>query len=417
MTAFQIIAIVLTFAALAGYINHRYVKLPDAVGMMALALSMSLVAFTLGKTGLINTDWITDMLRQIDFTELLLNGLLSFLLFAGALHINITALREVRWAVALLATGGVVVSVFITGSLIWLVTDWLGLGLPYIYALLFGALISPTDAIAVLGILKSAKVSRRLYYKIGGESLFNDGTGIVVFMVLLGIAQSETEVTASSVTLLFLREVFGGILLGFAAGWGTYALIRRIDEYRVEVMLTLALVAGGYALAQAIHVSAPVTIAVAGLIIGNHGRERIMSERTRVRLDLFWELLDEILNAVLFILVGLQLVVIPLTLQDAGLGIFAIIAVLFGRWLSVSGLIHLLGFWQPFERGTITLLTWGALRGGISIALALSLPFGPAKDIILSMTYVVVVFSILVQGTTFGRVIRAVALQNRPKAG
>ncbi len=417
MTAFQIIAILLTFAALAGYINHRYVKLPAAVGMMALALGMSLVAFTLGKTGLINTDWIRDMLRQIDFTELLLNGLLSFLLFAGALHINITALREVRWVVALLATGGVVVSVFITGSLVWLITDWLGLELPYIYALLFGALISPTDAIAVLGILKQAKVSRRLYYKIGGESLFNDGTGIVVFMVLLGIAQSETEVTTSSVALLFLREVFGGILLGFAAGWGTYALIRRIDEYRVEVMLTLALVAGGYALAQAIHVSAPVTIAVAGLIIGNHGRERIMSERTRVRLDLFWELLDEILNAVLFILVGLQLVVIPLTLQDAGLGVFAIIAVLFGRWLSVSGLIHLLGFWQPFERGTITLLTWGALRGGISIALALSLPFGHAKDIILSMTYVVVIFSILVQGTTFGRVIRAVTVQNRPKAG
>lgn len=414
MTAFQIIALLLTIAAMAGYVNHRFVKLPQAIGVMALALTMSLVGFTLGKLGVINTDWVRQIMERIDFTELLLHGLLSFLLFAAALHVNLAALREVRWAVALLATGGVVLSVVITGTLIWSITDWLGLGLSYVYALIFGALIAPTDAIAVLGILKNAKVTRRLYYKIGGESLFNDGTGIVVFLILLGVAQSATPVTVTSIGYLFLREALGGILLGAAAGWGTYALIRRIDEYRIEVMLTLALVTGGYALAEALHVSAPVAVAVAGLIIGNHGRERIMSERTRIRLDLFWELLDEILNTVLFMIIGLQLVVISIGIKDIELGFFAILAVLMGRWLSVALLINLLRMWQPFERGTITLLTWGALRGGISIALALSLPVGPEREIILAMTYIVVVFSILVQGTTFGRVI---PLVTAPRGG
>jgi CPA1 family monovalent cation:H+ antiporter len=406
MTAFQIIATLLTVTAFAGYINHRFVKLPPAVGMMTIALGMSLITFALGKVGIINTAWVEQMMAQINFTDLLLHGLLSFLLFAGALHVNLAALREVRLVVALLATGGVVLSVLITGSLVWLITDWLTLGLSYTYALLFGALIAPTDAIAVLGILKNAKVGGRLYFKIGGESLFNDGTGIVVFLILLGIAQSSEPVTLEQIGYLFVREVVGGIALGAAAGWGAYALIRRIDEYRIEVMLTLALVSGGYALAEALHVSAPVAIAVAGLIIGNHGRERIMSERTRVRLDLFWELLDEILNAVLFMLIGLQMMVISISFNDVGVGFYAILAVLMGRWLSVAFLINLLSVWQPFERGTITLLTWGALRGGISIALALSLPQGPAKELILAMTYIVVVFSIMVQGTTFGRVIR-----------
>lgn len=405
MSAFQIIAVLLTIAAIAGYVNHRFVKLPQSVGVMTLALTMSLVGFSLGKLGFIDTDWLRQMMERIDFTEIFLHGLLAFLLFASALHVNLAALREVRWAVALLATGGVVLSVLITGTLVWAITDAMGLGLSYVHALIFGALIAPTDAIAVLGILKDAKVARRLYYKIGGESLFNDGTGIVVFLILLGITQSATPVTPAAVGYLFLREAIGGILLGAAAGWFTYALIRRIDEYRIEVMLTLALVTGGYALAEALHVSAPIAVAVAGLIIGNHGRERIMSERTRIRLDLFWELLDEILNTVLFMIIGLQLVVINIGLRDIEIGFFAILAVLIGRWLSVAFLINLLRMWQPFERGTITLLTWGALRGGISIALALSLPAGPEKDLILAMTYIVVVFSILVQGTTFGKVI------------
>ncbi len=417
MSAFQIIALLLTIAAMAGYINHRYVKLPQAIGVMAIALTMSMVGFTFGKLGLINTDWVRHMMQEIDFTELLLHGLLSFLLFAGALHVNITALREVRWVVALLATTGVVISVVMTGTLVWAFTDWLGLNLSYVHALIFGALIAPTDAIAVLGILKDAKVTRRLYYKIGGESLFNDGTGIVVFLALLGIAQSSDPPTVGAVGFLFLREVAGGLLLGAAAGWTAYALIRRIDEYRIEVMLTLALVTGSYALAEVLHVSAPVAVAVAGLIIGNQGRERVMSERTRVRLDLFWELLDDILNTVLFMLIGLQMVVISINFSDVGVGFFAILAVLAGRWFSVALLINLLRMWQPFERGTITLLTWGALRGGISIALALSLPYGPEKDLILSMTYVVVVFSIMVQGTTFGRVIKLVTAPRKAIQG
>jgi len=408
MSSFDIIAILLTITAFAGYINHRFVRLPASIGMMAIALVMSVVTFTLGKLGIINTDWIRHMMEQVNFADILLHGLLSFLLFAGALHVNLAALREVRWAVALLATGGVVLAVAITGSLVWLITGWLGIDLPYIYALIFGALIAPTDPIAVLGILKNAKVGRRLYYKIGGESLFNDGTGIVAFIILLGIAQSTTELSFSSVSYLFIREAIGGVALGAALGWATFALLRHVDDHRVEVMLTLALVSGGYALAETVHVSAPIAVVVAGLIIGNHGRKHVMSERTRVRLDMFWELLDEILNAVLFMLMGLQMVVISISFGDVGLGFFAVLAVLIGRFLSVSILIHMLGVWQPFERGTIAMLTWGGLRGGISIALALSLPAGPAKELILAMTYIVVVFSIMVQGTTFGRVIKLV---------
>ena len=252
MSASQTLPVLLTIAAFAGYVNHRFVKLPQSVGVMTLALTMSLVGFSLGKLGFIDTDWLRQMMERIDFTEIFLHGLLAFLLFASALHVNLAALREVRWAVALLATGGVVLSVLITGTLVWAITDAMGLGLSYVHALIFGALIAPTDAIAVLGILKDAKVARRLYYKIGGESLFNDGTGIVVFLILLGITQSATPVTPAAVGYLFLREAIGGILLGAAAGWFTYALIRRIAEYRIEVMLTLALVTGGYALAEAL---------------------------------------------------------------------------------------------------------------------------------------------------------------------
>lgn len=407
MTTFELIALLFTITALAGYINHRLVKLPNAIGLMAMALGLSLGIVALGKIGIFETEKVRELVLHIDFSNILMHGMLSFLLFAGALHVNVSELRKVRTMVTLLATGGVVLTVLITGSIVWVTAGWLGINLSYHYALLFGALIAPTDPIAVLGILKNANVSRKLYSKIGGESLFNDGTGIIVFLTLLGVATTTQEPNFLDISFLLGREVVGGLVLGFLTGWLTNRLINSIDEYKVEVLLTLALVTGGYALAEALHVSAPIALSVAGLVVGNHGRMEGMSEMTRERLDVFWELLDEILSAILFMLMGLQMILIDMSWAAIALGTMAIFATLLGRFLSVATFISYMRLWRHhFDRGTITLMTWGGLRGGISIALALSLPPGQEKDLLLAITYIVVVFSIIVQGTTFGWAIR-----------
>lgn len=407
MTTFELIAVVFTITAMAGYVNHRFIKLPNAIGLMAMALGLSLVLVVLGKIGIFDTAQVRALIDRIDFSNILMHGMLSFLLFAGALHVNLTELRKVRTPVAILATGGVVLAVLFTGSLLWLAASWLGVQMSFFYALLFGALIAPTDPIAVMGILKNAKVGRRLYMKIGGESMFNDGTGVAVFAIILDMATAAHAPTPLDIGVLLGREVFGGLFLGFLVGWLTYRLIQSIDEYKVEVLLTLALVTGGYALAETLHVSAPIAMVVAGLVVGNHGRMQGMSDTTRERLDVFWELLDEILNAVLFMLIGLQMIVVAMSWPAMALGGLAIIAVLAGRFVSVASLIGMMQLWsKPFDKGTVALLTWGGLRGGLSIAMALSLPNGPEKDLILAITYIVVVFSIMVQGTTFGRVIR-----------
>ncbi|MGB4100775.1 MAG: sodium:proton antiporter [Alphaproteobacteria bacterium] len=407
MTTFELIALLFTITALAGYINHRLVKLPNAIGLMAMALGLSLGIVALGKIGIFETEKVRELVLHIDFSNILMHGMLSFLLFAGALHVNVSELRKVRTMVTLLATGGVVLTVLITGSIVWVTAGWLGINLSYHYALLFGALIAPTDPIAVLGILKNANVSRKLYSKIGGESLFNDGTGIIVFLTLLGVATTTQEPNFLDISFLLGREVVGGLVLGFLTGWLTNRLINSIDEYKVEVLLTLALVTGGYALAEALHVSAPIALSVAGLVVGNHGRMEGMSEMTRERLDVFWELLDEILSAILFMLMGLQMILIDMSWAAIALGTMAIFATLLGRFLSVATFINYMRLWRHhFDRGTITLMTWGGLRGGISIALALSLPPGQEKDLLLAITYIVVVFSIIVQGTTFGWAIR-----------
>jgi CPA1 family monovalent cation:H+ antiporter len=401
MTPFQIIAAIVTLSAIGAYINHRYFKFPQTIGLMAFAFAVSLLTILLSRSGIAGFRALGLFVQQIDFSEVLLHGMLSFLLFAGAMHINLDELKSVRVPVAILATLGVIIATFITGTLVWLASRLVGLELSHLHALLFGALISPTDPIAVLSILKEARIPKRIHIKIGAESLFNDGVGVVVFFTILGLTANAAGPKLNDVATLFVQEAFGGVMFGFACGWATYSLMRPIDEYKVEVLLTLALATGGYALAEWLHVSGPIFMVTAGLIVGNHGRNAAMSEETRERLDVFWELIDEVLNAVLFILIGLEIVVISIAAPHIILGILAIIAVLIGRLLSVGLPIGLLRLRRSYERGTIALLTWGGLRGGLSIAMALSLPPGPQKDIILPVTYIVVLFSIIVQGLTF----------------
>lgn len=401
MTFFESTAAILTLTAAGGYLNHKYIKLPATIGLMAFSFLMSLLAILLNKMGWVDLSVASAFVGQIDFSEVLLHGMLSFLLFAGALHINLDDLNEVKWSVATLATIGVVMSTFITGTLTWWGAGLVGLNLPYLYALLFGALISPTDPIAVLSILKEVGIAKRLYVKIGGESLFNDGIGVVVFLTILGLATGEHKLELSSVALLLAQEAVGGAVLGLLLGWLAYRLLRSIDFYKVEALLTLALATGGYALAEHLHVSGPIYMVTAGLVVGNHGRNFGMSENTRARLDDFWELLDEILNAVLFILIGLEVIVITITNQHILLGVMAVAAVLVGRIVSVGAPISLMYPSRFFDWRMVGLLTWGGLRGGLSIAMALALPAGPEKSVILPITYVVVLFSILCQGLTF----------------
>lgn len=407
MNTFQTIGALLTVAAVGSYINHRFFKLPTTIGLMALTLSISLVLVLLGQLGVVRIQDAAALVTSIDFGDVLLHGMLAFLLFAGALHVNLDDLKNARWPVAVLSTVGVLLATFITGGLFWLVAGWLGFNLPFVYALLFGALIAPTDPIAVMGIIKKVGAPKALETKIAGESLFNDGMAVVVFLTILGIVTGKSEPAVTYVTLFLLEETVGGAVLGGILGWGAYQLLRSVDNYQVEVLLTLALVAGGYAFAEFVHVSAPIAMVVAGLLIGNHGRAFAMSDKTREHLDDFWELVDEVLNAVLFVLIGMEIIVLSLAVPHLVAGLAAIVVVLFARFVSVALPVQLMAIKRAFAKGTIKVLTWGGLRGGISIALALSLPAGPERELILTATYMVVIFSVLVQGLTFGRLIES----------
>ncbi len=407
MDIFDIAAILITASALFSYINHLYIKLPTTIGLMLIALLVSLLLLGAGKLGLgeIHTH-AEQLLGAIDFNQTLMEGMLSFLLFAGALHINLANLARQKWIIGSLATLGILTSTFLIGGASYFILDWLGVGLPFIYCLLFGALISPTDPIAVLGILKTANAPKTLETKIAGESLFNDGMAVVVFLVLVGIAAGGEEISAGHVALLFLEEAVGGVVFGLLIGWLAYLMLKRVDNYQVEILITLALVMGGYSLASTIHVSGPIAVVVAGLLIGNHGRLLAMSEHSREHLDTFWELLDEILNAVLFVLIGLEVLVLNFT-PPLLLAALALIPVVLGaRLVSVSIPIHLLSLRRAFSPGVIKILTWGGLRGGVSVALALALPPGEPRETILAITYVVVIFSIVVQGLTIGGLVR-----------
>ena len=412
MSAYDVVALFITAAAAASYLNYRFLKLPSTIGLMVLALAFSLLMIGLDKIGFDFAGQAEGFLQNVDFSTALMQVMLSFLLFAGALHININDLSEQKFIIGSLATIGVVASTFIVGTAMFYVLGWLDLQLPYIYCLVFGALISPTDPIAVMAILKSAGATKSLSTKMAGESLFNDGVGVVVFVVLVGIAAGGGDVSWSHVGLLFLEEAVGGVLFGLAIGWLGYLLLKEVDAYVVEVLITLALVAGGYSLALAVHTSGPIAIVVAGLLIGNHGRKFAMTETTRRNLDLFWELVDETLNAVLFVWIGMEILVLTFSLSYFIAGVVAIPVALIARYLSVKGAMSVLRFKREFSRNADLILSWGGLRGGISIALALSLAAGPTRDLIVSMTYVIVVFSIMVQGLTIGRLVKASVQKN-----
>lgn len=405
MEIITIASILVTLCALFGYVNLRFFGLPTTIGIMVQALALSLVILLLPQLGINITPHVAGFMAEIDFSQTLLEGMLSFLLFAGALHVKLEHLRAQKWLVAMLAGFGTVFSAGCMAVLAYYLLPLFGLSIPWIYALLFGALIAPTDPVAVMAILKKAGVSKTLETKVVGESLFNDGVAVVIFIVLLHVLQGE-EPTVSGIATLFVTEAIGGALLGLALGWVTYRLLASIDNYQVEILLTLALVMGGYQLAMWLHLSGPIMVVIAGLLIGNHGRKHAMSERTRDNLDHFWELCDEFLNALLFLLIGLEILILHGGANAYLAGAAFIPLALAVRFIAVSIPVRVLRRFREFSPGVVNILTWGGLRGGISVALALSLPASPERDVLLIVTYCIVLFSILVQGLSIGRLVQ-----------
>ena len=412
----EITAICLVLTALLAYLNFRYLRLPITIGVMVTALLLSLLVILLDLAG---ADFglhrkMEAMLRAIDFSNVLMQGMLSFLLFAGALHIDLSELRAYRWQVLILAFFSTLFSTFIVGLAAWYVLPLIGISMPLLYCLLFGALISPTDPIAVMGILKSAGIPKNLELVISGESLFNDGVGVVIFSILMSMLLIGEAPTFHEGLGLLMHEAGGGLLYGLLIGYITFHLLRSIDNYQVEVMITLAAVMGGYVLASKLHVSGPLAMVVAGLVVGNHGRELAMSDTTRLYVDMFWEMIDDILNAVLFVLIGMEVMLIAFSWSLFAAGLAMVIMTLIARALTVWVPVHYLPGYFNLPRGAGLVLTWGGLRGGISVALALSLPSGGERDVILSLTYCIVVVSILGQGLTVGKLAEKVT---GPEAG
>ncbi|MBI2047985.1 MAG: sodium:proton antiporter, partial [Parcubacteria group bacterium] len=366
MEMYNIIAILITLAAIFSYINARFVKLPSTIGLMLFSLFLSLVLIALHILGVDFETPAERILSHIDFSEALLKGMLSFLLFAGALHINLEDFLREKWVIGTLATAGVLGSTLLVGSGVYYLFPLIGISIPFLYCILFGALISPTDPVAVLALLKEAGVPKSLEMKIAGESLFNDGVSVVVFIVVLALVTGRGSVDGVHVALLFAKETLGGIAFGGALGYVFYRLFKSIDNFQVEILLSLALVAGGYALISALHMSAPIAIVVAGLFIGNYGRKFAMSETTRMNLDSFWVFIDQIFNAILFLLIGLEILLITMKSSYIVPGLVAIPIVLAARFVSVSGFIVLFRLKRSFSPHTIKILTWSGLRGGIS---------------------------------------------------
>lgn len=410
MGLLEILAILITLAAGFSYVNHRALGLPTTIGLMIISLVFSLALITVGQFVPAVENDARNLLASIDFSETLLHGMLGYLLFAGALHIDLNDLAKHKWTIGVLASLGVLISTFTIAALTWVITRPLGIELRFIHCLLFGALISPTDPIAVLGILKTLTVPKSLETKISGESLFNDGVGMVVFLGILSFAgvggHGDHDPSATAIAILFVQEAVGGALFGFAIGYIAYRMLKTVDNYQVEILISLAIVTGGYVLAYNLHLSGPIAMVVAGLMIGNHGRRFAMSDKTREHLDTFWELVDEILNAVLFVLIGLEVLLLAQEWNFIAAGLLSIPVALLARFIAVGvPTVVLGGLIERLPHG-IKLMTWGGLRGGISVALALSLrdflkgEERTVTDAILVMTYVVVAFSIIIQGLT-----------------
>tara|TARA_R110000765_G_scaffold19134_1_gene50622 strand:- start:120 stop:1376 length:1257 start_codon:yes stop_codon:yes gene_type:complete len=406
MAVLQITSLLIVLAGIFGAINYLFLKLPSSIGILIVALitSFGLLGVDYMSPGLGIADSVRGMVASVDFSETLLEGMLGLLLFAGALHVKTSELRREWLAVLLMATLGVALSTFVVGfSFSWLT------GMPLLTALVFGALISPTDPVAVLGVLREADLPKSLETKIAGESLFNDGVGYVVFLILVGLAFSQSGENGHEATtfldmlLLFVQEAGGGALLGLVLGWLTFRVMRRIDDYALEVLLTLGLAFGGYELAVALKVSAPIMAVCAGLLIGDVGAAKGMSEETRKYVDAFWQLIDEILNAVLFLMIGFEVFAVAFDGDMLLTGIASIMLALAGRLVAVAVPISILRPFRNFDSGVIRIMTWGGLKGGISVALALSLPDSEWKPLILTSTYIVVVFSIIIQGLTIAK--------------
>lgn len=401
MSIYTIASIILTLAVFATYLNERFIKMPTTIAIMTSSLLLSLILILVGRhTPTAFTQTITTELAKLDFHDLLINGMLSFLLFAGSLHVDIGQLKQHKWEIGVLAMLGTIASTFLVAGLMYTVLPLIHVPLDFIYCLLFGALISPTDPIAVLATFKELDAPKQLDVKVAGESLFNDGVGIVMFLSLYQLAFSHQGLSWESVSLLFLQQAIGGLLYGLALGFIITKLIKSIDNHKVEILLTLVVTTGGYALANHWGFSGALAMVAAGIYIGNSGRHTSMSTKSRESLDNFWELMDEILNAVLFLLIGFEILIVHTNLNTLYAALLAIPLVLIVRYITVAIPMALFKLRKTYAPYTITILVWGGLRGGLAVALALALPKNEHRDLILLMTYAVVMFSILVQGLT-----------------
>lgn len=409
----------IVLASIFAYLNYRFLKLPSTIGIMVIAIVVSIVLVMFGETVLPRTfGHLNNLMNSIDFTEVLMGAMLNFLLFAGGIHININDLKEQFRPVLIFSTAGVVISTFVVGFGMFYLLPFLGIHLPFIYCLVFGALISPTDPVAVLSILKQANVSKSLETKVAGESLFNDGMAVVVFTVVMQLAVGkEVDLGVESIGLLLMKEAGGGILLGVLLGWVTSRLMREVDDYIISVLVTLSVVMGGYLIARQMHISGPLTMVAAGLFMGNFNVRFKMKSITQDYLIKFWELIDEILNAVLFLFIGFELLMIKDLKHFMVPGLLAIAVVLIARFISIWIPTKFMSLRTRFSPQTVKVLVWGGIRGGVSIALAMSIPKGEYSEIILSITYCVVVFSIIVQGLTIAKVAnpKAIAKEEEEK--
>ncbi|PXY44349.1 cation:proton antiporter [Flavobacterium hydrophilum] len=412
MELYYTFSVLIVLASFFAYLNLRFLKLPGTIGIMIIAMLVSVGIRLLGDSYFpATTKHFFALIKEFDFNEILMGAMLNFLLFAGALHVNMADLKEQKVPIMIYSTVSVVLSALIISMLLFYIAPFFGIRIPYLFCLVFGTLISPTDPIVVLGVLKQAKVPKRIETKIVGESLFNDGVAVVMFAVVMEMATNPTfDMSFGSIAWLFAKEGIGGLLLGAVLGFTASKVLKKIDDYKVSVLITLSIVMGGFLIAKSLHVSSPLAMVVAGLIIGNYGKKVAMSEVTKDYLEKFWELIDEILNAILFLFIGFELLLLPNLDKQLVIGLVTILIVLFARISSIVlpwkffDIFKFFGIKSAYNKGSLTVLVWGGIRGGVSIALVLSLPDGEYKNLLLEITYIVVLFSIVVQGLTVGKV-------------